>query len=74
MTAVVLVVIFIIMSLSASLLIAATMLSSRISQSEEFSERAIDYYDDKDLEILREFSREPARFQKSSVSSRAITR
>ena len=59
-TIIVLAIVFVFMFLSASLVVAASMLSSRISNSEEYPDQALAYYDQLEIDFKGELSKKTA--------------
>ncbi len=59
-TFIVLAIVFIFMFCSASLVVAASMLSSRISNSEKNPEQSLAYYDQLEIDFKRELRKETA--------------
>ncbi len=59
-TIIILGIVFLFMFSSASLVVAASMLSSRISHSEENPEQSLNYYDQLEIEFKGELGKETA--------------
>ena len=59
-TLIVLAVVFVFMFCSASLVVAASMLSSRISNSEEYPDQSLAYYDQLEIDFKGELSKKTA--------------
>ncbi len=59
-TIIILGIVFLFMFCSASLVVAASMLSSQISHSEEYPEQSLNYYNQLEIEFKGELGKETA--------------